>query len=730
LHGVRRPGSEVCFYRGLSPADPVDLYFSYDRVACLPADDVLDFPPGLFHVFARSGDKYVSGQRDYFNYIGAPAPEAGYQSFEIPLEEAAIADFSAVLKTLRPAEKVGVWVASTSKASGTFFPLVDGETSIVVPAARPFLPILIGHGAPIAIGAPLQLGGAERKMVPSFTPSSGRTVIAWLKLDPETRDTAVELTLPDVNAVAGDVVVAPVFPLYDARDVTLTPLFFRDIRADAIRVQLRGRTWVHSDTDVSLAPAGVTVHRSPILLLGAAAVTLSWRAGEAIPAADHCASSSYTPPLIKASLERCVVQPDGKEKCDAVAKADAPFHATGTIVFEGVVPGTYRAIVDPPFLKPISLPAELPLGSDVTLPIPIEAFTFFGTVTLNGEPVATRLVFGSGEALSGSDGHFNAALAADPLKNLIRIISCDDARVYTYLPKDRISPNAAYPIELHVGDITVDVSDARGLPVPDATVSVSAVKAMYPDGPETYNAAPEHQTSANGRVLIQGIPSDKALVVCVQHHDYAPRCTDVLQPADFESKNVTVQLNTITFRGRVEGHQGSGSLAWVNHAGRVTEEALLDPSGTFTLQKSHDSAEYVVYTAERSPLVVLHMPLLIEQRQELVFTLPAAQIRSFTVSVPGMVAPSGFVGVWIGGSYVPLDVLAAHQDSRGQDVRIYRGRTLRIADIAETGPIAIAFAPEEQSVASGTAFVDVFTVPPYSVRERTRVTTDSVELEP
>src|SRR6266542_2840154 len=79
--GQRKAGSEVCFYRGIW-RDAFSLFFTPGNVQCLSADAILDFPPGLFHVFARHKDGYASMQRDYTVYEGPPEPERGYQKLE------------------------------------------------------------------------------------------------------------------------------------------------------------------------------------------------------------------------------------------------------------------------------------------------------------------------------------------------------------------------------------------------------------------------------------------------------------------------------------------------------------------------------------------------------------------------------------------------------------------------------------------------------------------------
>lgn len=110
---------------------------------------------------------------------------------------------------------------------------------------------------------------------------------------------------------------------------------------------------------------------------------------------------------------------------------------------------------------------------------------------------------------------------------------------------------------------------------------------------------------------------------------------------------------------------------------------------------------------------------------ELVITLPGAPIRTFTVTVPGMNAKSGFVGVWVGGHYVPLLTMDFHETSR-ESTRFCEGRSVEFRDTSETGSIAVAFGTPPDPAA--TQFVDIFTLPQFSGIEQHPVRGSSIAL--
>ena len=176
-------------------------------------------------------------------------------------------------------------------------------------------------------------------------------------------------------------------------------------------------------------------------------------------------------------------------------------------------------------------------------------------------------------------------------------------------------------------------------------------------------------------------------------------------------------------RGRVEGHSGQGAISIVSPAGVVTEEARLDEDGSFLLHARHSAPEYLIYLSRTHALTVLPLP--IAPPADFVIEVPPAPARTFTVRAEDMKADFGLVGVWVGGRYVPLQVLNTNQELRGLDSVLYRNKSLEIRDIAETGPITVALGFPDPAARD---FVDVFTLPQYAGVARVRVAGPSVVL--
>src|SRR5688572_14938324 len=88
-------GGEVCFYRTADgqSENVIDRFFYTNETRCLPADSLIEIPPGRFIAYARVGSQYVgafraeiSGQSDANN------PKDQYQSLVLDLEPAGFVD--------------------------------------------------------------------------------------------------------------------------------------------------------------------------------------------------------------------------------------------------------------------------------------------------------------------------------------------------------------------------------------------------------------------------------------------------------------------------------------------------------------------------------------------------------------------------------------------------------------------------------------------------------------
>jgi hypothetical protein len=234
----------------------------------------------------------------------------------------------------------------------------------------------------------------------------------------------------------------------------------------------------------------------------------------------------------------------------------------------------------------------------------------------------------------------------------------------------------------------------------------------------------EKQTDGDGHVTFDDVPAGFKVSVCAAQKRFGRKCKGPIDLDELGDRSAVVQFDPVGMRGRVEGHTGQGTITIVGPAGLVTEEAQLGEDGSFLLHAQHSPPEYLIYVSKTRPLTVLPLPIV--SPAELVIEVPAVPVRTFTVRAPEMKSDFGFVGVWVGGRYVPLQVLNTNQDLRGLDSVLHRNESLEIREIAETGPITIAFGLPDPAARD---FVDVFTLPQYAGIARVSVNGPSVVLE-
>lgn len=720
VEGKRKEGSEVCFYRGIK-GDPFSLFFAPGDVACLPADAILDFPPGLIHVFARHKAGYASVHRDYTVYEGPPNPEKGYQKLEIPLVPAGVVDFSSSLKTLQPKQRLGLWIEATPTSSATFVPLVPGDSTILAPADMIVVPLLIDDGLPAAVGEPLYLapGGREKAVL---QPALDRSdVIVWTRADRASlEDVRGNPAPPAITIRAGGKTYKPVAPLFvDFNSI----LIFRGIPHAKAILTVEGRMWKPVRREIDVLSRPVTVEREQIPLIAGGSILLRWSSDDARAAATECSPAQTSEvPRVRAALLHCKTAPDGEKNCTTVSQTSTPYDETSSVSFDGMPTGSYRVLIEPPYGKRQSLEAEVVGGRLTTMNVNLPVFSFFGSVKLNGAPIQARLVFASGQAVTDLDGRYTATLAGDPLDNQIEIERCDDARTFTLIPRRSPQPNTVYDIDLLLASLEVKVIDADRVPVVDASVRFSPIKQIHPEGNEVYFGSAEKQTDGDGHVAFDDVPVGFKISVCAAQKRLGRKCSGPIDLKELGDRAAVVQFDPVGMRGRVEGHTGEGTVTIVG-AGLVSEEAQLHEDGSFLFHAQHVSPEYLIYVSRTRPLTVLPLPIV--PTADFVIEVPAVPARTFTVSAPDMKADFGFVGVWVGGRYVPLQVLTTNQELRGLETILYRNKSLEISGIAETGPITIALGFPDPAVRD---FVDVFTRPQYAGVARVNVNGSSVVL--
>jgi hypothetical protein len=730
LDGQRKAGSEVCFYAGVKDHTPFGLYFAGGAAECLSADAVLDVPsPGMFHAFARNREGYASGWRDYFVYDHT-VPEKGYERYETPLIPAGWVDFSDVLP-LKPGQTAGLWVSASSTTPTSFYlPLAAGETEVLVPADTTYVPMIVADRRPVRTGDPGQVG-AKQTRVAKFAKSPAKgDVILWLKLDDPTSDVR-----PDKDYVPPVVTVESAGHSYssstasaDSGDLTYSLLIFKDVPTGPARIVVRGKHWIDYELPLDVA-TGTTVRTDALIVSPAGSIDVQWGSGDPKKSQHegcHTPAEGSERASIKIALLRCE-SASAVARCTPVDHAEQPFSGVGDVLFPGVLAGDYKIRVLIPGTGAQSFPVKVNNRQDARVTVPVQAFHFFGRVMVNQEVKRATLLFETGEAQSDEAGQYVADLPADPLNNQVRIIVCDTGKQFRYVPPKRVQVNAPFDITIDTATLHVVVVDAEERPVSDASVYYSPVKEKTPDGQAVvYYTSSEVTSDSEGRVDLVDAPRSRDLLVCARKGEYGSKCIDV---ASGSEDAVKIKFEAGGIHGRIIGHEGHAVLTWVTARGEITEQIQIPPGdGAFRARAAHDGSEYLIYVSDRRPLTALSLPPDFSPSRELDLPLPAGQVRSFVVKLSAPPSRKGYVGLFVGTRYVPMQAFATHQEFRGHDVMIGASGALPITDVLESAPIFVAFAPEPRT--NTDAFVDPFTLPEFSSVARTSATGAVVIVNP
>ncbi len=364
---------------------------------------------------------------------------------------------------------------------------------------------------------------------------------------------------------------------------------------------------------------------------------------------------------------------------------------------------------------------------DARVAVPAQTFHFFGRVMVNQELKRARLLFETGEAESDEAGQYIADLPADPLSNQVYVIVRETGRQYRYVPSSRVQVNAPFDITIDTATVHVAVVDAEERPVPGASVYYSPVKEKTADGQAVvYYTSSEVASDAEGHADIDDAPRSQNLMVCARKGEVGPACVDI---GSGDDDSVRIKFEAGGIHGHVIGHEGHAVLTWVTPRGQITEQIQIAPGdGAFRARAAHDPSEYLIYVSDRRPLTVLTLPPDFNPSRELDLPLPGGRVRSFAVKLSAPPPRKGYIGLFVGSRYVPMQAFATHQEFRGHDVMIGARDALPITDILESAPIFVAFAPEPR-IDTG-AFVDPFTLPEFSSVTRTGASGTVVLVKP
>ena len=724
---ARVAGAEVCFYRAAGFESATALFFSHAAdVGCLAADRVVDMPAGTWTFFVRKPGLYTSTAQAQLVSGGDPRPEEDYSPVAVPMHPAAVLDVTEVLRTCKAACEVGVWVDSSGESVGTYIPLIPGEQQITVPADSPFVPLVIVNGRVTAIGKLTEGRPRQRLMLPPFeSPRPGTSnVVASVKANGPLFQLvrAKALRPPRVAIAAGDRAIEPLLAIGDARAMNDRLLFFKDVPAGMDDLTLSGPLWERETRRISAAAGGVTIIDEPLVATPAAAVRVDWTLHGAPPSIvdDSCAAAPEpSRQRVSAALLDCH---NGSAACSELRVVRAE-PGKNEIVFEGVPAGKEYIVSVTGLGDEARQTVVARLAEETAAHVEAHAFIVSGRVRRGTSAAHARVTFSNGGAISNTaTGVFTAFLPAQPWNNVVAVRPCAGDAIYDYVA-DSIAPGTTLAIDLPDTETTVKVSEPDGKPVAEAIVRVSLMKGDPSDG----RAAGGHVLTTSKTGVAQTLlSSDQWVTICAEKKEYQRVC---LQPARFTDREISIVLkrSATVFTGKLlVDAPATGRIAAVNPAGIVTEQTHVSAEGEFTFLTPHTADDYLVYLSPFHPLAVVS-GLVWTNDETLEIALPGVPIVQSAVHLGDACSQeSAVIGLWMDGRYIPLDLFAAHQSSRGSDVFLGHGRTLVVAALAAQSA-TVALGPD---TAHMTGLIgDPFVLPEYrSVRKVPLVPGRAAEL--
>src|SRR6185436_5705935 len=262
--------AEVCRFAAGERENPFRRWFGWKDVTCVAAGPQVEFPRGLWNVFAR-GSNGVSAAPMLVD--GAAAPE------KLTLK----LDAAATIVPLLPEKRRGViYVPRRGSAFA-----VDGER-VLVPAGEDLWLFVLEKSVPVAVFpiAPLKAGTEQSVDGRTDGPAA---LLGWLRI-PEDERVALAATTgivsPGVRAFSG---VA-------TRESDLLPplsvlngafLRVRDVPPGSAELRLEGRGWLPDRRAVKVGAPPITIAPDPLIVRAAATLVVHWSTQQDLPALDR-----------------------------------------------------------------------------------------------------------------------------------------------------------------------------------------------------------------------------------------------------------------------------------------------------------------------------------------------------------------------------------------------------------------------------------------------------------
>lgn len=678
--GERIAGAEVCFQPAAALDETYRRWFWSDELRCLPADEILDFPAGIWNFFARHEDGWISSMPQLI-VLDEAKTESGYRQMILLAEKAATLDVSGV--RLAEDERLFLFFANRTSAFGSaIHPVPAGTTRQLIPAGVDVIPIVVRNQRPVRLLAPVNAKGGEAVAARERKRAEDTVdVVAWVQLDLTRTDEPEKLSPFDVRLRRGRQTIAQQFPMKNGAASHLSLVTFVDVPKGKAKIELRGGDWLPYQREIALS-GDLVVLEEPLTSGPAAKVRAAWALPRGSVTGDEppcAAGADSTASEVLVRLQRC---PEA-DRCELVAIERAELAEAGDVQFAGLAPGSYRvdAIVGGMQVEPASV--ECRSGAESTVDVTPRAVTVRGHATRDGAPVSARLRFERGSARTDTVTGEYTLLLDRPLdaETVVRVEPCDGSKGVLEIVPVALEDGTVFDFDLGGRGLRVEVRDASsGRPIGGASVTYAAPGR---DGEVRY-ASRAGETDGEG-VLTIDAPPDRELKICARAAGYAEACVE-------RSTRIALQRNG-SRRGRVVTDMAlAGAALYLAGAeGELLEFVPVGPDGVFHCVCDPERVAYSVLVSD-APMLVLPPPR--ESGEELIVSAAQpATVRTFAVALPESAASrGGRLSIAADGKLVPLLALTNHQIRRQLPILVLRGQDVPVADIA-AGAIEVLLVP-------------------------------------
>jgi hypothetical protein len=706
--GQRLTGSEICFSR----AGVSGLYFARfmgdgTAVRCLPADSILDLPPGEWNYFARNGRGFVSAHP---YHIEVPPGPQRFWSARVRMVPAATVDISALLASTEPSAEVVLYFANdpfTQSPSALRRIPVD-ETEVLVPASTQVIPIAMKGWSPFAVGSPMKLDRGARVTAKPFPAHSAVGIVP------------MQFHLSEKTWESGEIPPYEV-RIHGTKTSTIVPslqpgggvenerslIFFQLPSGENAEVSIAGRLW--QTAVVHLEGTGDVVTSAPLIGQPGAQLLVDWTVdapGAAVLHRNPSCDTKGRPPAVR--LLQCAGSAATCVPLRTIERADLP----GTFTEGSLAPGSYEVEFEFAPLQTVKRPVELREFEEAVVRETLGGAVVTGVITRAGTAIGPSMVTVNGitTVTNEMDGSYavpvDVALATIPMS----IRACDASFFYVYVPAETVPAGSRHDILIPDNRLEVSVVDGatgKGLP---AKVSYGAIEASDPDG-ELFNAF--IVADAAGLAVAKDVNTTFPLRICANLRGYTQSCSRPVQAEKSGVTRVEVQMTPLAQSGRLvsDTRIAAGAVYWVSSMGVVRERATVRPEdGSFSYSYTPVPGDYIVVVSQSHPLFI-ERP---RDFARLDIAVPTGR-RSISVKVAeSFPRSSSLPTIMIGSSLVPRSAFSEYAAWRGiSDVRA--GGNYTLPDLAPDGPVSVLLGPNAgQAPIDVPPGADIFALPQYS----------------